>query len=281
MTMKTISLINMKGGVCKTTLAVNIAQCLVRRNFCNVLLVDIDPQFNATQCLMTGKEYVKHLGDGADTILSVFDRHPRVLPSATGAPKEIAPKKPSEIDVISINDEIDLLPGNLELYRLEMAPGGGNENRLKHFLKAKREDYDYVIIDTPPTPSVWMTSALIASDYYLIPVRSDPISMTGIDLLRNIVDEKKENFDLKLSCVGLVLTVVESNTRVYRNARMILGQHDYWSKHLYPMVLPKRVQVATDQLNQIHILDGIDFVSKKAITDITTELVSRINADGK
>ena len=66
--MKVISLINMKGGVGKTTMAVNICDCLATRYDSKVLLVDIDPQFNATQCLMSGDEYVKYLKAGKDTI---------------------------------------------------------------------------------------------------------------------------------------------------------------------------------------------------------------------
>lgn len=73
--MKVISLINMKGGVAKTTLAVNIADYLFRRHGKNVLLIDVDPQFNATQCLMSPEEYIKYINQGKDTIVNLFDRN--------------------------------------------------------------------------------------------------------------------------------------------------------------------------------------------------------------
>ncbi len=267
----------MKGGVAKTTLAINIADCLVKRHHSRVLIIDVDPQFNATQCLMNPESYVSHLRSGKDTILTVFDRTKRPVPSAVTSSKKIEPKQLENVTVVEIKKNLHLLPGNLELYRLEMAPGDGRENRLKNYLHKISDDYDFVIIDTPPTPSVWMTSALIASDYYLIPVRPDPISLTGIDLLKSIIEEKKENFDLEITCAGLVLTVTEQNTIVFSNAKQNLESDTYWKKFLFKSTLPKRTKIAQGQLEQIHILDGDNSESKVAITSITTELLHRVS----
>lgn len=277
--MKVVSLINMKGGVAKTTLAINLADCLVQRQNSKVLLIDVDPQFNATQCLMTPQEYVDHLSSDGDTILKVFDRNQRVVGSTVNKSQASSPKKLEDIEVVNIKQGFDLLPGNLELYRLEMAPGDGRENRLKNYLKKIENEYDYIVIDTPPTPSVWMTSALISSDYYLIPVKADPISLTGIDLLKSIIEEKKENFNLDLKCAGLILTLTESNTVVYQNARRNLTNDSYWRGYLYPISLPKRTRIAQGQLEQNQILDGENLEAKKAIAGITTEFVNRVNKD--
>lgn len=269
----------MKGGVAKTTLAINLADCLVQRQNSKVLLIDVDPQFNATQCLMTPQEYVDHLSSDGDTILKVFDRNQRVVGSTVNKSQASSPKKLEDIEVVNIKQGFDLLPGNLELYRLEMAPGDGRENRLKNYLKKIENEYDYIVIDTPPTPSVWMTSALISSDYYLIPVKADPISLTGIDLLKSIIEEKKENFNLDLKCAGLILTLTESNTVVYQNARRNLTNDSYWRGYLYPISLPKRTRIAQGQLEQNQILDGENLEAKKAIAGITTEFVNRVNKD--
>lgn len=273
--MKVISFINMKGGVAKTTLAINVADCMVRRHNLKVLLIDVDPQFNATQCLMTPEAYMAHLQADSDTVLKVFDRNSRVLAGTVTTAGKKVPKKLEDIDVVRIKNNFDLLPGNLELYRLEMAPGDGRENRLKNYIQKVSHNYDCVIIDTPPTPSVWMTSALIASDYYLIPVKADPISLTGVDLLKSIIEEKKENFDLSLECAGLVLTVTEAHTKVYKDARKNLGSDEYWKDHLYLSALPKRTGIAQGQLEQIQILDGDNPEAKSAITAITNELLNR------
>lgn len=278
--MKVVSLINMKGGVGKTTLAINLANCLSTRHNKNVLIVDVDPQFNATQCLMSPEDYVDHLKGDCDTIVRVFDRPSCVVPSAVGNGGVKENKKLEDIEVVTIRDRLDLLPGNLELYRLEMAPGDGRENRLKNYLSKVQDIYDYVVVDTPPTPSVWMTGALIASDYYLIPVKADPISLTGIDLLRSIIEEKRDNFGLSITCAGLILTLTETNTRIFQSAKQNLESDRYWGKYLYATSLPKRVGIAQGQLDQVHILDGENPDAKIAITNITTEFVNRVENDG-
>lgn len=267
----------MKGGVAKTTLAINIADCLVQRHNAKVLLIDVDPQFNATQCLMTPEKYEEHIKNKSDTILNIFDRSQRVVAGSVTIAGKNAPKQLEQINLVSVKKNFDLLPGNLELYRLEMAPGGGRENRLNNYIQKIEDKYDYVVIDTPPTPSVWMTSALIASHYYLIPVKADPISLTGIDLLRSIIEEKEDNFNLDLKCAGLVLTLTEANTVVLRNAKENLTKDKFWNKYLYPVTLPKRTDIAKGQLDQIHILDSDNNEAKTAITSITTELINRVS----
>lgn len=266
----------MKGGVAKTTLAINLADCLAQRHDANVLLIDVDPQFNATQCLMAPEDYVDHIQNGCDTILNIFDRSQRVIAGSVKQSAKSSPKKLEDISVIKVKDNFDLFPGNLELYRLEMAPGEGRENRLRSYIQKLDGQYDFIIIDTPPTPSVWMTSALIASDHYLIPVKADPISLTGIDLLKSIIEEKKENFNLDIKCAGLVLTLTEANTVVLKNAKNNLSSDEYWKKYLYQVTLPKRTGIAQGQLEQVHILDGDNIEAKTAITGITTELLKRI-----
>lgn len=278
--MKVVSLINMKGGVGKTTLSTNICHCLSKRYSKKVLLIDIDPQFNATQCLFSGEEYVSHLEKDGDTIISVFEEKRNIASSVEG----ISEKKNRELKDIApifIENNFYILPGNLELYRIEMAAGSGKENRLKKYISEIREKFDYVIIDTPPTPSIWMTSALIASDYYLIPVKPDPISYTGIDLLKNIVDDKKDAFDLRIKCIGLIFTMVErEDSVVYQGAlnKVNLGE---WKKYKYRKYIPKRTEIAKFQLDKHFILDSNDSSLKSALVNIVEELIERIEKDGK
>lgn len=274
--MKIISFINMKGGVAKTTLSLNIADCLCSRHEKSILVIDVDPQFNATQCLMNGEQYVDHIINQRDTIISIFDRSLRPTVGIVNGPNESAPKNLEDIEPFEVKENYDLLPGALDLYRLEMAPGEGRENRLNRYLETVKDDYDFVIIDTPPTPSVWMTSALISSDYYVIPVKADPISLTGIDLLYGIINEKKENFGLDISCLGLVFTVVEDGTIVFRRAKENLAVSSRWKNLVFKRFLPKRTEVARQQLNQQFILSSNDIGLKKSIVNITNELLSRI-----
>ncbi|MGA7437852.1 MAG: AAA family ATPase [Luteibacter sp.] len=274
--MKVISLINMKGGVGKTTLAVNLADCLVRQHGLRVLLLDVDPQFNATQCLMTPEEYVEHREDQNDTMLDLFDRK-RVKASSASPATGVEPKKLNEIEVVEVRDNLWLLPGNLDLYRLEMAPGEGRENRIKAYLTSidASGEYDVVIVDTPPTPSVWMTSALIASDFYLIPVRPDPLSLTGLDLLKSIVEDRKENYGLNVRCLGVVLTMTRAGTHILADAKHYLSKDPYWKDKLFKSQVPARTALAKDQLNNVFMLDG-HFDLRSAIINVTNELQARM-----
>ncbi|HFO0271780.1 TPA: ParA family protein [Enterobacter asburiae] len=97
--MKVISFINMKGGVGKSTVAINVAHCLSERNEKRVLIIDMDPQFNATQCVLTPEAYIKHMESGGDTICTVFNPERVVVNSINGSsivkPKEGANKSPN------------------------------------------------------------------------------------------------------------------------------------------------------------------------------------------
>lgn len=280
--MKIISLINMKGGVGKTTLAINLADFLSKRENKKVLLIDIDPQFNTTQCLFSGEEYVEYLNNENDTILTIFDDAiKRKLSTVTGA-SDAATKALKDVTPHKISSHLHILPGNLELYKLEMASGSGKENKLKQYLQEINvvEKYDYVLIDTPPTPSVWMTSALIASNYYLIPVKPDPMSFVGIDLLENIVDQKRDAYNLDISCLGLVFTMVErEDSIVYKKALSFVEEDRKWQKLLFNRFLPKRADIAKLQLEKKFILDIDDSHLKSSLLNIVKELIEKTEED--
>lgn len=281
--MNVISLINMKGGVGKTTLSTNICDALNRRYNKKVLLIDIDPQFNATQCLMSGEEYIEHLKLDKDTIINIFEDKSRSIANTVTGIGEKVPKQLNEISPIEFRHGFHFLPGNLDLYRIEMASGSGREHRLKRYITEIQqiENYDFVIIDTPPTPSVWMTSALLASNYYLIPVKPDPISYTGIDLLKTIIEDKREDLNLTISCIGLILTMVErEDSIVYRKAVEQIESGN-WREFKFQKMIPKRTDIAKFQLNKTFILDSDDGFVKASLVGIIDELIYRIENNGK
>nr|WP_303392048.1 AAA family ATPase [Bacteroides intestinalis] len=275
--MEVISLINMKGGVGKTTVAINIAHYIAEKLNKRVLIIDVDPQFNATQCLMNDDDYIEHLQKGQDTILSVFQNDITTeISTVTGAAKRKS-KELSDIHTVNISKNLFLLPGNLNLYQLEMAAGAGRENRLRNFLASKSEEFDFVIIDTPPTPSVWMTSALIASNYYLIAVKPDPLSMTGIDLLKAIVSQRTDNYALTIKCIGIILNMVEDHTIVYKDACSFLTKEKWRKDLVFEKHIPKRTKIAREQTSNRFILDLDDNDAKRALSSIVNELMDRIN----
>jgi chromosome partitioning protein len=285
--MRTISLVNMKGGVGKSTLAVNIADVLARRHAKRVLLIDTDPQFNATQMLVSGEAYVQKLESRANTILDVFDDQPKIRMSAVSGPQVIPAVALDQIVPWDIpvpgsaqGGSLKLIAGDLELYRLEMNHGAGREQRLRRFVElcAAQDSYDFVVIDTPPTPSTWMTAALFASDGYLIPVRPEPISRTGVDLLKGVVDRISANFGRRIDCLGVVLTITDEHYNVFSQAVQFFDNNDVWRGKRFARNLPRRTSVAEDQGDQIRILDSDQSEAKTAIAGITSELLQRMGA---
>lgn len=273
--MKTISLINMKGGVGKTTVAVNLADFLANREGKRVLLIDVDPQFNATQCIMDDKRYIDYMSKGGCSIIDIFDTMERPLASFVEGKSVKEPTKLEDIIPIKSGRKFDFIPGALQLFKLEMASGSGKELRLKNYLAAISDKYDYAIIDSPPTPSVWMTSALIASDYYLIPVKSDPISMTGVDLLQGIINEKSSNYGFDCKCCGIILTMVELNSNSYKNAYTYFNQSERWKNYIFNKYLLKRVAISKGQLNNKFIRDIDDPKLKAQFSSVVQEIIRR------
>lgn len=276
--MKVVSFVNMKGGVGKTTLAVNIADFLVKRHSKRVLLIDVDPQFNATQCLLNGDDYVSYMSRKGSTVVDIFNYKKSAAVSVVSGVSEQEALPYSSIQPYHTQRGFDLVPSQLDLFRFEMAPGQGTENRLKNYLNHLKETdaYDICIIDCPPTPSVWMTSALIASDYYLIPSKPDPISMIGLDLLEGIIRERKENYGCACQCAGLVLTIVESGTLVYKAAVEYFSSSTKWKTQLYRSEVPKRTKIARGQLNGTFVYDIDDSELKSSFSAVTQEFLRRV-----
>lgn len=157
-----------------------------------------------------------------------------------------------------------------------MTPGDGLEFKLKRYFDAiKNYNFDYVIIDTPPTPSIWMASALIASDYYIIPLKPDPLSVTGIDLLNSIIQSKKENFGLKLQCLGVAMNMVEESTIVYRETLAYL-KTTAWQSFLFSNFIPKRTKIANKQTDGHHILSLNDHNLSLSLVRLTDEILEKI-----
>jgi chromosome partitioning protein len=172
----------------------------------------------------------------------------------------------------------DLLLGNLGLFQLDMGGATGREHRLKRYLESFKEKnkYDFVIIDSPPTPSAWMTSALLASDYYLVPVKPEPLSQIGMDLLRSVIHRCTENHGHSISCLGLVLTIADAHTVAFKQAVSRINKDEEWKAYRFAQHLPKRTGVARDQGSQILILDSSNTDAKSAMARIVTEFTKRV-----
>ncbi|MNR29307.1 hypothetical protein D3C85_1466860 [compost metagenome] len=122
-----------------------------------------------------------------------------------------------------------------------------------------------------------MTSALIASDFYLIPVKPDPMSFIGIDLLETIVEQKKDAYNLSIKCIGLIFTMVERDDSViYQNALRNVRKDKKWKDLIFSKYIPKRTEIAKLQLEKKFILDSDDATAKSSMSSIVKELKDRL-----
>lgn len=193
----------MKGGVGKTTLAAQLAHAAGKKGF-RTLAVDLDPQANLSQSLLTPEQYAKHLRNKKPTVVQIFDQY---FP----ATDEYASPRQFEIKEITIKkagywtgSKLDLIPSRLELSRTLRNPCG-KERRLAKALSRVSDEYDLVIIDCAPTESILTDAAYFASRYVLIPVKPEFLATIGLPLLaRSIQEFKFENADHELDICGIV-----------------------------------------------------------------------------
>jgi chromosome partitioning protein len=202
---KTISLINMKGGVGKSTLAVNLAWQFAAyvKWMKKVLVVDLDPQFNASQYLIGVDKYARDISAANKaTVWDVFEQRTR---TPGHVPKRVAATD-AIINVVSYQggSKIDLLPSRLELAWSLKQPAE-KEWLLQKFLAKVRNDYDLIIIDCAPTESLLTTAAYLASDFILVPVKPEFLSTLGLPLLARSMQEFHEHYDQhELEVAGIV-----------------------------------------------------------------------------
>jgi chromosome partitioning protein len=218
--MQVISFMNMKGGVGKTTLAVNVSYALAYVHKKNVLVVDSDPQFNATQYLLEDDQYLAHLSnEKKGTIRDIFvPRRPGRVNTVKGVAKPTnRAKMPLSDCTLSVfnpgqnRGRLDIIPSTLQLMDIETSSRGA-ETKLKTYLKEKASGYHYVIIDCPPTISIFTQAAILASDKYLVPIKPDPLSVLGLPLLERWLADYTDDAGIQVEQVGLVFSLVRGPT---------------------------------------------------------------------
>lgn len=201
-----VSLINRKGGVGKSTLAVNLAWQFAGMRIWSkkVLLVDLDPQFNASQYLLGVRRYEAEIyRPSAPTVWHVFEQFTRSPGSSnnTGLTIESAIRR---VVTYQSGSRIDLVPSQLELSDTLRNPAQ-KEYLLDRFISEVENMYDLVLFDCPPTESLFTTSAYLSSDYLLVPVKPDFLSTIGLELLaRSIADFHNQFPDNQIQLAGVV-----------------------------------------------------------------------------
>ena len=240
-----ISFINMKGGVGKTTLSIGIADYLARYDGKKVLMIDIDPQFNATHSLLDTYKEKKNSSVNNSEEVEIIDDESVELKIPNGEEEEeveadieekesfysgvlkenksifqlFKPKldvnqkyemPKAEDIIINVKENLDIICGDLNLVLANKSSDSSLVKRLKNFIANNelRKEYDFILIDCPPTLTIYTDSALLASDFYLIPNRIDRYSIIGIDSLQTAIGNLIDDEGIPLRCLGIIYTMI-------------------------------------------------------------------------
>ena len=223
---KIISLVNQKGGVGKTTTSINLSASLAVLGK-KVLLIDLDPQGNATTGIGISK---------GDIDKSIYD----VLTNKCAAIEAISRTKYKRLDVIPAT--INLAGVDIEL--LEMSreePSFSKGAQLKIKIEEIKENYDYIIMDCPPSLGLITTNALTASNSVIIPVQCEFFALEGIMQLLNTIMMAQKSLNPNLDIEGVLLTMLDSRTNL--GFEVVEDIRKYFKERVYNTIIPRLIRL--------------------------------------
>lgn len=218
---RVIAVTNQKGGVGKTTTAVNLSACLADHGR-NVLLLDIDPQGNATSGVGVEKKRIS---------LCIYDALINEVPL-----RDIILKSPL--------DRLDVVPATIQLAgaEIELVPTMSREVRLLRVLADIRDNYDYIVIDCPPSLGLLTINAMTASDTVLVPIQCEYYALEGLSQLTNTVKLVQKHLNNRLTLEGVLLTMYDARTNLA--AQVAEEVHKYFGDMVFKAVIPRNVRLS-------------------------------------
>ena len=220
-----IAVANEKGGVGKTVTVVNLGAAFCRQGK-TVLVVDMDPQFNATRGLGVDME---------DGMLTVYDLI-----------SDIESVRAADVIVPTKWEGLDLLPSHVDLAgaEVELINEAGRENRLKDALESMSGEYDFILLDTPPSLSLLTVNVLAYAKEVIVPCQTHPYAYAALDDLFDTIFAVKENINPALNITGIVATLFDSRTRVSHNILEKLKNDDRYAVLLFETVIRVNTTIA-------------------------------------
>ncbi len=218
---KIIAIANQKGGVGKTTTAVNLSSCLAYKGK-KVLVIDIDPQGNTTSGLGVDKKNI---------LKSIYD----VL---------INDENINNTLIEASIDKLKISPSNIQLAgaEVELVSVMSRETRLKSALDVILKDYDYVLIDCPPSLGLLTLNALTAANTILVPIQCEYYALEGLSQLMNTVKLVQKHLNPKLDVEGVVLTMFDARTNL--SIQVVEEVKKYFKNKVYRTVIPRNVRLS-------------------------------------
>jgi len=256
---KIISLINQKGGVGKTTTAINLATYLADSNK-RVLLVDLDPQGNASSGLGID---IHNLEQGLYHTL-VGGLHPsKVIMRLDSAKHDLMPSSQ------------DLAGAGVEMVHLD-----NREFKLYDVLRQVRSDYDYIIIDSPPSLGLLTINGLVASDEVLIPVQTEYYALEGLSQLLQTIQLVQTHLQPNLKIMGAILTMYDRRNRLSR--QVVKEMRNHFPGYVFDSVIPRSVRLAEAPSYGKSIL-SFDSLSKgaRSYKSLAREIIAKDEAAAK